>query len=72
MGQLMMGLVGALFLSTLVVLGQAMPCHAETKLIEVPLLLLRISELRSQAAGIRSSLESRVMTATRVWPTFIG
>ena len=36
MGQLMMGLVGALFLSTLVVLGQAMPCHAETKLVESP------------------------------------
>ena len=32
----MIGLVGALFLSMLVVLGQAMPCHAETKLIESP------------------------------------
>ena len=36
MGQLMTGLVGALFLSTLIVLGQAMPCHAETKLVESP------------------------------------
>jgi hypothetical protein len=37
MGQPMIGLVGALSLSMLVVLGQAMPCHAETKLIESPL-----------------------------------
>ena len=36
MGKLMIGLVGALFLSTLLVLGQTMPCHAETKLVESP------------------------------------
>jgi len=33
MGQLMIGLVGSLFLSTLLVLGQAMPCHAQAKLV---------------------------------------
>jgi len=32
-GQQIIGFVGVLFLSTLVVLGQAMPCHAQAKLV---------------------------------------
>jgi uncharacterized protein (DUF2345 family) len=32
----MMGLMGALVMSSLFVLGQAIPCHAETKLVESP------------------------------------
>ena len=36
MRRLMIGLVGALVMSSLFVLGQAIPCHAETKLVESP------------------------------------
>ena len=36
MGRRMIGLVGVLLMSCFFVVGQAMPCHAETKLIESP------------------------------------